>query len=277
MASIKYYVNGAGGTLGAELATLKPLYMSGVIWYVNNSSSAASDSNAGNDRDLPLATLQQAVTNSSAGDMIDLMSGHAETIASTVTINKAGLSIVGEGIGSTLPRLTNNVAAGTGPMISVEAKAILFDSIYFPGSAQSARERIFVGGSPAGQATLANLTFECSANDAQRSAWFNGGNTNAGCSISGSTFTATGVDAGPGLQMGSAIGVTVDSCVFDAGSFNWQAGAGAIYITSGACEGFRMPNTSLLNGSNIIVDITASTGVIQVADESGDSVVDWTP
>lgn len=273
MASIKYYPNGAGGTVGADLAIAKPLYTSGVIWYVCNASAAASNANVGTDRDLPLLTLQQAVTNAGPGDIIDLLARHREVIATTVTLSDEGVSIVGEGVGSVVPKLISNVPAGSGPMIAVEDKGIFFDNIYFPASLQTARERIFIGGSPTGVATLKNLSFECSAFDSNRTVWFDSVGPSV---ITGCTFTATGVDAGPGVQLTAESGFTMDSCVFDAGSFNWGTD-GAFLQSSSPSTSMRITNISLLNGSNMYLTATGAVGVIGVTDQSGDSVIDWTP
>ncbi len=269
MASIITYVNGAGGSTGAELATIAPLQMSGVIWYVGNAVSGASDSNAGTERTRPLATLQQAVTNAGTGDIIDLLENHAETISSVVTISDAGLSIIGEGAGTSRPSLTNGVAAATNPMISVQAASVMFDNIQFPPSSVNARERSLITGGSGGYSVIKNLTFYCGANDGQRSLNY----TSLGRdTLTGTTFVSMSSDAAAGLELNASPGFQADNIVFDGGSFGWDVYA--LYVSS-ATTVFRMTNIQLLNGSNVLMP-TGTTGVLQVSEQSGDSNIDWT-
>lgn len=272
MASIRSYVNGAGGSSGADLATLKPLYTSGQLWYLGNSVAGNSNANAGTERMKPLSTMAQAVSNASAYDTIVVLAGHAETISSNLDITKAGLRIVGEGSGSTVPRFTNNVAAATNAMWTADAKGILFDNLYFPQSAQAARERINVAGA-SGSVILRNLTFECGANDSSRSLRFT-----SGASVdhgSGLTFTAVGSGAGPAIEVSSSqIGLEMDNVTMNGGSFGWGT-SGAIYGAT-APVGILITNLSLLNGSDVNLP-TGTTGIIQVSTQSGDSFVNWTP
>lgn len=70
----------------------------GDIWYVH---SDGSNTNTGRSPQNPLATIAQAITNATAGndDVICVLPGHTETLtaAGTVTVSKAGLSIIGLG------------------------------------------------------------------------------------------------------------------------------------------------------------------------------------
>ncbi len=98
----------------------------GVVWWVSNNSTLpggvsqqriplvnGSDGNKGT-WNAPFATLNYAITQASAGDVIMVKSGHAETIAtaSAITINK-GVAIVGLGMGANRPTFTWSAAAST--------------------------------------------------------------------------------------------------------------------------------------------------------------------
>jgi len=79
--------------------------------YVDSTSAAASDSNAGTDPAAPLATLDAAfgVSGLAAGDIIYVMPGHAETYSTTgakVTLDVAGVYVVGVGTGASRPTFT---------------------------------------------------------------------------------------------------------------------------------------------------------------------------
>ncbi len=271
MASIRSYPNGAGGTTGATLATAKPLLTSGVIWYLGNSVTGASDANAGTERNAPLLTFLQAYTNASAGDIIDVLAGHSETISAHLAINKTGLSIIGEGSGSTVPRFTNNVAAATNCMWTVSADAILMDTLTFPASAVVARERIqILGGS--GRGRFNNLTFYCGANDGQRSVLLSsvGPDRFHGCSFISVGPTA----AAQGLEITAETGCELNDVTFDGGSFGWVAN-GAIFSGTGSTD-LHITNLSLLNGSDVTLP-TGTTGWINPATVTGDSNIVWTP
>ncbi len=131
MASPNIYLNGVGGTAGATLATVSPLYVSGVVWYVSSVTGTDAGSTAGQDRVKPLATLAQAYTNASAGDTIVLLSGHVETLTAAQTFAKADIKVIGEGAGSNRPRFTR---FGDVVMFDVTAAGNVFWNIYFPAS-----------------------------------------------------------------------------------------------------------------------------------------------
>ncbi len=245
-----------------------------MIWYVGNAVSGASDSNAGTERDYPLLTLQQAVTNASAADLIVLLHSHSETISTVVILNKAGLSIVGEGSGSTIPRLTNGVGQATDCMLRISAASVMLDTIHFPESSVAARERVEVlGGS--GTSILQNLTFDCGVNDRNRTLFYT---TIGNHWLSDCTFTAVGVGANAAIEIGGVLpGWTVNNVTLDGGSFGWTATGYAIQPNGGGiATGMRATNMRLLNGSHVQF-ATGTTGIFDPVLTTGDSRVDWTP
>lgn len=82
---------------------------SGTYWYV---SSVIGSAGFPGTLTQPFATITQAQTAASAGDVVVLMSGHAETVASAAAINlsKAGVTYVGIGNGAERPTFTFNGA-----------------------------------------------------------------------------------------------------------------------------------------------------------------------
>ncbi len=91
----------------------------GKVFFLNNSSVLAeggisgSDGNKGNYRE-PFSTLSGAMSacTASRGDIIMVMPGHAESIASSsaLTLSKAGVVIIGLGAGSLRPTFTLTTA-----------------------------------------------------------------------------------------------------------------------------------------------------------------------
>lgn len=83
--------------------------------YVHSGTGAAGNTDSSPDR--PLATITQALTQCTAdkGDVVVVMPGHAETIATAggITVSKAGVSVVGLGNGANRPTLTFSAVGST--------------------------------------------------------------------------------------------------------------------------------------------------------------------
>lgn len=132
-----YLPDGLGGT-GAALALASPLYLLGTtVIYLDSVSGVDDGYPAGASRSRPVATLAQAVSNSEAGGIIVLLSTHDESIISTVTQSKAGLTIIGEGVDSNgIPsaslRFTDAV---TSRGLYVTADETMFQNIRFKAPA----------------------------------------------------------------------------------------------------------------------------------------------
>jgi hypothetical protein len=93
----------------------------GKIYFVNNSSTlppggiGGSDGNSGNYL-KPFATIQAGINacTASRGDIVLVMPGHAETIATAGAITaKAGVAVIGLGVGSLRPTLTFSATGST--------------------------------------------------------------------------------------------------------------------------------------------------------------------
>lgn len=82
----------------------------GNILYVSSvtGENGVDDTAHGKSRALPFATLVYALTQSVAGDTIIVAEGHTEAViaAGTVTMNKARVTVKGEGYGSSRPTFT---------------------------------------------------------------------------------------------------------------------------------------------------------------------------
>lgn len=99
----------------------------GTVYFV--SSITGNNNNLGTDPSQPLATINQAFSLCQAnhGDMIVGVQGHAETLtgAAAIAANKAGVNVVGLGVGLQRPVLT---FASTATTIAVSAANITFQN-----------------------------------------------------------------------------------------------------------------------------------------------------
>lgn len=264
---IIFYPNGAGGTTGADLATLKRVHSSGYRYHIGNADAGASDSNTGLDRAKPWLTTANAYANISAGDTLIYHAGHSETFAADVTLAKAGISLVGEGSGATVPRLTaNGVTVG---IFDITAAGVLLDNLYFPASiAPGTSGRLRVG---AADTRLNALQFECGAADTVEAMSYVTGASS--CTLTNSRFTAVAAGADSGIEVANALaGLTMDRVTFDAGSFEWTRNA---FQGSAAITRMRATRMYLLSGSDVIL-VTGTTGTWQTEVSTGNSHVDWT-
>ena len=274
MAAPVLQTSGIGGTSGATLATVAPLYTTGTVYYVL--STTGSDSAAGTERENPLATLSQAYTNASAGDIIVLLSGHAETLASSQTLGKAGLLILGEGSGTSRPQLTRS---GDVVLLNVTAAGVRIDNVYFPASTvASTNARIKMA---AANDRVVNCYFQHGANDTGP-----GIETVTGASqivISGTTCisTATSLTAQPAQAIKVTNAITdlqiggdsdTSAVTIDGGTVGWSNP----YAMNLAAAVTRLAVTKLdlLNGSDVTVT-TGTTGYIYARTVSGGSRIVW--
>jgi hypothetical protein len=111
----------------------------GDIWFVDSTASAASDTAGfGKNPDAPVATIDYAVglATASKGDVIYVMPGHNETItaATSLVIDKIGLSIIGLGRGMNRPILDFDNTAGS---IEMDAASCRLSNIVLRASVAS--------------------------------------------------------------------------------------------------------------------------------------------
>lgn len=244
--------------------------MSGDIWYVNSNGGADAAAPRGKERIRPLATFAQAVTNAAANDIIVLMSGHTETDTSGLTLSLAGLTVLGEGSGSSRPKITRDVA---GQLWGVSGAGITIDNVYFPASVT---------------ATSTGRIRVASANVTIRRCYFESGTSDdgpalellTGCSgllLEDTTFISTAASAAD--QPASAIAFTnaithvkADAVVIDGASSGW-ANPYAVVGTS-AVTRLLATNIDLLNDSDVTL-ATGTVGHFHVRNKSGSARVVW--
>jgi hypothetical protein len=121
----------------------------GNVWFVDSGHTSASNSDGyGQNPDAPFATIDYAIGKCTAnnGDVIYVMPGHAETLATAtaMAIDVAGASVIGLGAGNDRPKITiGTLAAAT---IAASAASIAFKNIIVIGALDGLDSAITVTG-----------------------------------------------------------------------------------------------------------------------------------
>lgn len=269
MASPFVYENGFGGTVGARLATRRPVYTSGPAWFIGVGGVDAA-APAGRDRSKPLATLSQAHTNASAGDVIVLMEGVSLTLSVLQTISKARLHIYGEGeaFGPTVPR----IIGGTGSVdIDLTGAGIWLENLYFSfGAANGVRVRV-----SAAACQVVSCYFESGNSEADPAMRFvtGAGQNRVVNTIFKSVASGNTVQPFTALEIANAMSdLELDTVVFDGGVSGWSDYA---LKATAAVTGLVGMNVSFLNHSRLFT-ATGSSYKFHGDPESGSTPFEFT-
>lgn len=265
-----YWGSGLGESLGDSLvSSTSPLYVDGTVYWVH--SSTGSDSNGGTERLRPLATLSQAITNATDGDIIVLLSGHTESIGSQLTINKR-LTIAGAGSSGGVPTV-KFTRTFNGVMFAITAVNVSLRNLYFEESTtSSASARITA--SFAGFSMLGCYA-ECGENDV-------GPTVTLAADypvIESSTFisVATGSTSPyPPIYSTSQInGIWIRNCICDGGTKGFKhgshVGSPGIDMIIGESIDVRIEGHTNRNGADLFLDATG--GFVQVGTATGGGMV----
>lgn len=273
---MKVYPNGLGESLGGDpLLGQKPFWVGGSVWWVNSVTGTDAGGTAGQDREKPLATLAQAITNSSAFDTIVLQSGHTETLTGAVTIGSAR-AIVGVGTTSGKPGATLKLNAASASLLTMSGAGSQLRNIYFPTNVQSNS-----GGS--GKVAIPATTnilvygcyFECGANDQQDAVQATASSNSL--RIENCTFvsvaTSTATRATNGIKLTGAMSdVAVVNNTFDDGTVGFSGKAAD--LSGGTVTRLHAYGNSLLRGASLLNN-SATTGFFGTGVLSGGSGVSW--
>lgn len=250
----------------------------GNAYWLGNSSVLTDGTVAGNNGNpgtwqKPLSTLQVALDGcrANAGDIIFVKPGHAETIsdATTLLLNKAGVAVVGMGMGSMRPTFTLDTA--TTANIPVTAANISLQNLLFKANV-AAVASVFTATTTT---TPTDFTIDsCEFRDGSSSLNFVSiitGNATANCLdglwFSGNRISSLGTTAATtAIKFSSAI----DRVAIKGNYGNWAVlnntacmlATGANNVTNFDFGGNRLnkPNTTSTSGSFISTSGTAWTG-----------------
>lgn len=122
----------------------------GNVFFVDSGNAQAADGSAATDPNKPAATVDGAIGKCTAnnGDLIIVMPGHAESLTTDgqITLDVAGVSVIGLGQGMTRPTFTYDLAAGSviisasncrwSNMVHVASVASVLNGITMNGTSQ---------------------------------------------------------------------------------------------------------------------------------------------
>lgn len=267
------YPNGAGDTLGDTLVTCRPLYSSGNVWYVLNTIGVDAATPAGQNREKPLATLGQALTNAVNNDIIVLLTGHTETLTGQLDIGKS-VTIVGAGRAGNLPtvKLLNSQENGT--LLVADAPNVELRNIWFPpNTSLNPSPRVDV---EATSFRMIGCYIECGQTDTGAAVSF--GTTSGLARIVNTTIisVATSRAAQPlsAISLAAATSdLELDGLVLSGGTVgfsNYQAFDGSGF----AISRLRGLSVSLLLGADVALN-ASTTGYLNIQTSTGGSRVRW--
>ena len=271
-----FYPNGIGEALGDTLATAEPLITSGDIWYVKSTIGADAASPRGLDATRPLATLNQAVTNSASGDIIVLLDGHTETLATggTITISK-NLTIVGSGSSSGLPTAKITPQALDALAITCSGAGIQWRNVWFEERTAASTSSFFsITGA---RFQMIGCYAQLGANDAALMSLGSGAD---GARLVNTTVisTATALASQPttGIRVTAAIAdLDLDGLVLDNGGYGFSSPyAFDNTTTSVAITRLKGQSVSLLRGADMSLH-ASTTGHVNVQTATGNGRVLW--
>lgn len=266
------YPNGAGGGTGDIWSTCSPLYASGVVWYVQSTTGTDAASPAGRNREKPLATLAQAITNASDNDVIVLLQAHTETKVATFTVSKK-LTIVGEGSSSGVPTVTL-ICGFVGSLFTITAANVELRNIKIPtSSVANSTTRIT---NDQTDFVMDGCYVECGANDTAAALTLAAGADRA--RIRNTTFisTATLTSAQPesAIKVAAAISdLELEGLTLSAGTVGFS-NYFALDASAAAVTRIRARGVSLLLGADMKLH-ASSTGRVNVQTTTGGSRVEW--
>ena len=268
---ITLYAGGLGGTVD-DLVVNKPFYqLDGLVLYVHFATGVDGIPPAGRDKQAPLKTLRQALTNAPPHTFIVLLDGHEEVVTAVMQVNVQGLVIVGCGQTAGVPNVKLQLNAPTGSLISALQPNCQLRNLKILSNAQhNTTPRIDAA---AVGFVMSHCYVECGPNDGGSAVGLKNSARYAGIRDTTIISTATSAAARPasGLKLENAAGVeglTLDGLVIDDGAFGFASGYGLDLGTGPGIE-LRGNRVSLLRGASAKLGANATGYLIPVVTGGG--------
>jgi hypothetical protein len=271
--TVQFYPNGIGGSApGDSLDLARPLQTTGNVWYVSSLIGIDAASPAGQNREKPLATLAQAVTNAASDDIVVFLTGHTETLVAAQAVVKR-LTFIGEGTSLGKPSVSFRTNAAVSALFTLSGTNIELRNIYFPEALQADSIAKIQWSGTAGR--VVGCYFELGAKDTAGALQLAASDQ---MRIESSTFisTATLTSAQPGYAIrstGTLADLEISNTVISAGTVGFS-NFSAVDLTLGAATRCRFTGLSLLLGADIAMG-AAATGYVNVQLSTGGSRVAW--
>lgn len=234
-------------------------YFSGNVFFVDsNTAQGGTTAGYGLHPDSAFTDIESCIDSpvyADQGDAIFVLPGHTETVADEITVDVAGISIIGLGEGLARPQLTQNVA---GDCIALDADSVVLDNFYFneattaPGAGGAAIDI------NAAHCKVLNCHFDQGANDLEAITITASGD-HAEIAHCTHVVTANGPDAAIEIEA-IVTDLSVHDCWYQGGDDTnaWDAGA----INSGVAHTqCRILDNVFLFGGGVIFS-AAATGII---------------
>lgn len=266
---------------GGALTVLDIEQHPGNIYFVDSGASGGGDTvGHGQHPDTPFATLDYAIGQATAdqGDVIYVMPGHAETTTAEITVDKAGISIIGLGTGRNRPAFTANFASA-GDTMAIDSANVRIKNLRFVSSSASQNAQLDV---TAADAVIEDCVFEVGANNliCVTIAGGHRGKFQRNLVLA----TANGPDVAIDIQSSASDYWEVRDCVFNATGFGFDLGV--IRAAADNCIGWVIDNCQFLACDTVAIDFNSSASVADgivsrvyisatAALTSIEDVVDW--
>ena len=225
----------------------------GKTFFVDSGHGASG--NSGRTPEKALATIAQALAKCTAsnGDKIIVGPGHAETLTAEITIDKIGVSIIGQGNGRLRPALTANFSSA-GDTLAIDAANVLVENIRFVASSASQNAQIDI---TAADATIRNCVIEQGASNLIGVTLASGAHRAV---FEGNYWlgTANGPDVAIDIESSASDNCVVRDCVFNA-TAGWDLGV--IRANVDTAEGWLIENCTFLKVDTVAIDFNSSSSV----------------
>ncbi len=286
MAKTELFVNKQSG--GLHVVNNEAKTTGNLFWVDSEHPNALDAATRGGNPSFPFATLDFAISDSritaNNGDKIFVMPGHAETLAAAITVDVAGLSIIGMGEGTARPTFTGN---GVIDNMTITAANVVIENLYFNESTAAATANINVG---AANCQIRNCHFDLGTNDVECITVEDAGDD---LLVEGNTFivTADGPDTAVEIEAAGVTRTTIKGNIFvcsdgtnafDAAAINSTAANTVLVVTGNTFLGGGVAATAVIAatavGKSILSNFYGGGAVNVDADQfSGDVTITAEP
>lgn len=268
------FPNGVGESLGDQLVTNAPLFVSGGIWHVDSTNADAADASGyGLIKDKPWATLVYAVSQAAAGDMIVLHDGHDETINGLNITSRLIIVGAGQSDGKPTVRLRLGTSEGSGACLQLSASATELRNIWFDQNVGGTGNLTFWVQVSATGCRLFGNYFEGDENNNSPLLYIDDALVTI---LERNTFISVATDVAdqPRGALAIAGGILfMDGDVFDGNQVGWGGGSYPAAFESEAAATIVAENLSLLRSSRMLITEASGQHIINVATSTGDSQI----
>jgi hypothetical protein len=268
-----YLPEGPGESLGDSLATNTGLIVSGNIWYVNSVTGTDAAAPAGKNREKPLATLAQALTNAADQDIIVCQAGHTQTVTSTMSVSKK-VVIVGAGSGSTRPKFTINSASSS--LFNIITDHVELRNLWIEENAQANSVQKINVDATGTDFKMIGCYLEANGNDDDAILVVDTGAHRCqlvNCTFISTSTTTTTQPHSAILSGGAVSNLEIVGCTVSDGTVGWSNIWG-VDLSVAAVTGLHVESLSLLLGAEWI-NHASTTGFMGIPTRTGGGKVSW--